>query len=69
MAILAFILLLISIAKLLLVLSCRNTLEVKRLIDETSLKVDTPPNLLTAILTADGLVGLFCSLYLLTVVL
>lgn len=69
MAILAFILLLISITKLLLVVSCKNTLQVKKLSDGSSLNVDVYPNTFPALLTADGLVGLFCSIYLLTVVL
>ena len=69
MAILAFALLLISITKILLVICCKNKLEIKRIIDSHSIIVDSPPGMLAALLTIDGLIGLFCSIYLLTVVL
>ena len=69
MAIIAFILLIISLSKLLLVVYFNNQLEVRELIYNTPILVNTSPRLLHAIITADGLVGLICSLFLLTVVL
>ena len=69
MAIIAFILLIISLSKLLLVVYFNNQLEVRELIYNTPILVNTSPRLLYAIITADGLVGLICSLFLLTVAL
>ena len=69
MAIIAFILLIISLSKLFLVISLNNKLEIKELVYNTPILVNTLPELLTAIITADGLIGLICSLFLLTVVL
>ena len=69
MTIIAFILLIISLSKLFLVISLNNKLEIKELVYNTPILVNTLPELLTAIITADGLIGLICSLFLLTVVL
>ena len=69
MAIIAFILLIISLSKLFLVISLNNKLEIKELVYNTPILVNIPPGFLTAIITADGLIGLICSLFLLTVVL
>ena len=69
MAIIAFILLIISLSKLFLVISLNNKLEIKELVYNTPILVNTLPELLTAIITVDGLIGLICSLFLLTVVL
>lgn len=69
MAIIAFLLLIISLSKLFLVVSSNNKMEVKKLINETPILVDVPPGTLSAIITADGLIGLICSLFLLTVAL
>lgn len=69
MAIIAFILLIISLSKLFLVISLNNKLEIKELVYNTPILVNTLPELLTAIITADGLIGLICSLFLLTVAL
>lgn len=69
MAIIAFLLLIISLSKLFLVVSSNNKMEVKELINETPILVDIPPGILSAIITADGLIGLICSLFLLTVAL
>lgn len=69
MAIIAFLLLIISLSKLFLVVSSNNKMEVKELINETPILVDVPPGTLPAIITADGLIGLICSLFLLTVAL
>ena len=69
MAIIAFILLIISLSKLSLVISSDNQLEIKELVYNTPILVNTLPELLTAIITADGLIGLICSLFLLTVAL
>lgn len=69
MAIIAFLLLIISLSKLFLVVSSNNKMEVKELINDIPILVDVPPGTLSAIITADGLVGLICSLFLLTVAL
>lgn len=69
MTIIAFILLIISLSKLSLVISSNNQLEIKELVYNTPILVNIPPGLLTAIITADGLIGLICSLFLLTVAL
>lgn len=69
MAIIAFLLLIISLNKLFLVVSSNNKMEVKELINETPILVDVSPGTLAAIITADGLIGLICSLFLLTVAL
>ena len=69
MAIIAFILLIISLSKLFLVISLNNKLEIKELVYNTPILVNTLPELLTAIITVDGLIGLICSLFLLTVAL
>ena len=69
MAIIAFILLIISLSKLFLVISLNNKLEIKELVYNTPILVNTLPELLTAIITVDGLIGLTCSLFLLTVAL
>lgn len=69
MAIIAFLLLIISLSKLFLVVSSNNKMEVKELINDTPILVDVPPGTLAAIITADGLIGLICSLFLLTVAL
>ena len=69
MAIIAFILLIISLSKILLLVYFNNQLEVRELIYNTPILANTLPELLTAIITADGLVGLICSLFLLTVAL
>ena len=69
MAIIAFILLIISLSKLFLVISLNNKLEIKELVYNTPILVNTLPELLTGIITVDGLIGLICSLFLLTVAL
>lgn len=69
MAIIAFILLVISLSKLFLVISSNNQLEVKELVYNTPVLVNAPPGLAGAILTANGLIGLICSVFLLTVIL
>ena len=69
MAIIAFLLLIISLSKLFLVVSSNNKMEVRELVNDIPILVDVPPGTLSAIITADGLVGLICSLFLLTVAL
>lgn len=69
MAIIAFLLLIISLSKLFLVVSSNNKMEVRELVNDIPIFVDVPPGTLSAIITADGLVGLICSLFLLTVAL
>ena len=69
MAIIAFLLLIISLSKLFLVVSSNNKMEVRELVNDTPILVDVPPRTLSAIITADGLIGLICSLFLLTVAL
>ena len=69
MAIIAFLLLIISLSKLFLVVSSNNKMEVRELVNDTPILVDVPPGTLSAIITADGLIGLICSLFLLTVAL
>ena len=69
MAIIAFLLLIISLSKLFLVVSSNNKMEVRELVNDIPILVNVPPGTLSAIITADGLVGLICSLFLLTVVL
>lgn len=69
MAIIAFLLLIISLSKLFLVISSNNKVEVKELVNETPILVDVPPRTLAVIITVDGLIGLICSLFLLTVAL
>ena len=66
MTIIDFILLIISLSKLSLVISSNNQLEMKELVYNTPILVNIPPGLLTAIITADGLVGLLCSLLIIT---
>lgn len=69
MAIIAFLLLIISLSKLFLVVSSNNKMEVRELVNDIPILVDVPPGTLSAIITADGLIGLICSLFLLTVAL
>ena len=69
MAIITFLLLIISLSKLSLVVSLNNKLEIKELVYNTPILVNILPELLTAIITVDGLIGLICSLFLLTVAL
>ena len=69
MAIIAFLLLIISLSKLFLVVSSNNKMEVRELVNDIPILVNVPPGTLSAIITADGLVGLICSLFLLTVAL
>lgn len=69
MAIIAFLLLIISLSKLFLVVSSNNKMEVRELVNDIPILVNVPPVTLSAIITADGLVGLICSLFLLTVAL
>lgn len=66
MTIIAFILLIISLSKLSLVISSNNQLEMRELVYNTPILVNIPPGLLTTIITADGLVGLLCSLLIIT---
>ena len=69
MAIITFLLLIISLSKLSLVVFLNNKLEIKELVYNIPILVNTLPELLTAIITVDGLIGLICSLFLLTVAL
>ena len=70
MAIIAFILLIISLSKLLLVISSNNQLEVKELVHNIPILVNIPPPILLAsIITIDGFISLICSLFILTIIL
>ena len=66
MPFIAFALLIISLIKLILIASFNNNLEIKELIYNTPISVNTPPILIYALITIDGLIGLICSVYLLT---
>lgn len=67
MFILAFLLLIISLSKLFLAISLSNQVEVKKLIDNLSIPIDTLSISILAIIVADGLIGLICSLFILVI--
>lgn len=68
MIILAVILLLTSVYKLFLATSCNNKADVIKFADELPF-TDNAYRILIAIVTADGLLCLLCSLYLLFIIL
>ena len=63
MYILAFILLIVSVLKLILATST-NKMEMKELIYNSPMLVNLPPGTLSAIITIDGLIELLCSLFI-----
>ena len=64
MYVLAFLLLIVSLSKLLLAMSS-NKMEIKELVYNSPVFVNVPPGTISAIITIDGLLGLMCSLFLL----
>lgn len=64
MYILAFLLLIVSLSKLLLAMFF-NKMEIKKLVYNSPVFVNVPPGTLSAIITLDGLLGFICSLFLL----
>lgn len=64
MYVLAFLLLIVSLSKLLLAMSS-NKMEMKELVYNSPVFVNVPPGTVSAIITIDGLLGLMCSLFLL----